>query len=372
MASIQGYIFMGWWCLTTFIFGSFVNLLQLLVLPLFWLHRKSYHFLINKLAYLIYAHLTFLAEWWGHFQLHVYTDTPQQVLKMREENILVVFNHSALDWLGAYVLTERVNCTAHTRVLMKHVVKFLPVVGFNLWFCEYGFLSRNWSKDETSLHQFIQGCQQATSPFIVSLCPEGTRLTKEKLAAGQEYARENNLPILNHHLVPRTKGFARIAKSLRSHVDAIYDCEFAFPDAENATMGTLIGRGTVAGHLNIRRIPIAEFECSTEEEASQYLMELFVKKDKCMEHFHENNKFNAPLLTVRRGAKNLVTFGASSLFTACVLVFAVRACVRVCSYDTMVLIGVISSTLLLLTVCVGYWLASPSRSSSFGLKKKDT
>ena len=56
---------------------------------------------------------------------------------------------------------------------MKYVVKFLPVLGFNWWFCEYAFLSRNWSKDETSLRQFINGCKEATYPFLITICPEG-------------------------------------------------------------------------------------------------------------------------------------------------------------------------------------------------------
>ena len=154
-------------------------------------------------------------------------------------------------------------------------------------------------------------------------------------------------------------------------MDVIYDMEFAFPDAENATMGTLIGRGTVAGHLNFRRIPISDFHCKTDEEAAKLLMEIFEKKDKLMEYFHYNQRFEAPTLSVRRGKKNLVTFIFSSLFTACVLLCAVRACVLACSYDTVVVIGVIFSTVLFVIVCVGSWLASLSHSTSYGLMKKD-
>ena len=168
--------------------------------------------------------------------------------------------------------------------------------------------------------------------------------------------------IIRHH---------RLVRHSKSHVlDSIYDTEFAFPDADNATMGTLIRRGTVAAHLNFRRIPIAEFGCNTDEEASQFLMELFEKKDKCMKFFNEHKKFEAPPFSVGRGVKNLFTFFFSSLFTTCVLLCAVRACVRACSLDTVVVIGVTFSTFLFVVVCVGSWLASPSRSTSYGLTKK--
>lgn len=37
--------------------------------------------------------------------------------------------------------------------------------------------------------------------------PEGTRFTQEKYEASMEVAREKGLPLLKHHLLPRTKGF---------------------------------------------------------------------------------------------------------------------------------------------------------------------
>ena len=41
---------------------------------------------------------------------------------------------------------------------------------------------------------------------ITNLC-EGTRFTDEKHAASMEIAKSKGLPLLKHHLLPRTKGF---------------------------------------------------------------------------------------------------------------------------------------------------------------------
>lgn len=38
---------------------------------------------------------------------------------------------------------------------MKKSTKFLPVIGWSMWFSEYVFLSRNWSKDEKVLKVWI-------------------------------------------------------------------------------------------------------------------------------------------------------------------------------------------------------------------------
>ena len=46
------------------------------------------------------------------------------------------------------------------------------------------------------------------------LFAEGTRFTEEKHAQSVEFARSRGLPILKHHLFPRTKGFCFLMKEL--------------------------------------------------------------------------------------------------------------------------------------------------------------
>lgn len=41
---------------------------------------------------------------------------------------------------------------------------------------------------------------------------EGTRFTKSKHEAAVKIAKEKGLPILKHHLLPRTKGFSLLAR----------------------------------------------------------------------------------------------------------------------------------------------------------------
>jgi lysophosphatidic acid acyltransferase/lysophosphatidylinositol acyltransferase len=45
---------------------------------------------------------------------------------------------------------------------------------------------------------------------------EGTRFTTEKYERGCQYARDKGLPVLKHHLFPRTKGFAILAEHLKA------------------------------------------------------------------------------------------------------------------------------------------------------------
>lgn len=44
---------------------------------------------------------------------------------------------------------------------------------------------------------------------------EGTRFTEDKYEEGIEYARRMGVQPLKHHLMPRTKGYAILAESLK-------------------------------------------------------------------------------------------------------------------------------------------------------------
>ncbi len=77
----------------------------------------------------------------------------------------------------------------------------------------------------------------------VAIYCEGTRFTEEKHAKGVEYAQKHGLPVLKHHLTPRTKGFALLAEHLREGASfkSVCDVSVAYP-----------GHGdTLAKHLDI-------------------------------------------------------------------------------------------------------------------------
>lgn len=102
-----------------------------------------------------------------------------------------------------------------------------------MWFSEYFFLERRWTKDEitlkVSVNVFIRICLTQSSslsfynswgfplqsgfqqledfpmPFWLALFVEGTRFTQAKLMVAQEFAASRGLPIPRNVLLPRTK-----------------------------------------------------------------------------------------------------------------------------------------------------------------------
>ncbi|XP_020238518.1 1-acyl-sn-glycerol-3-phosphate acyltransferase PLS1 isoform X1 [Cajanus cajan] len=142
---------------------------------------------------------------------------------MGKEHALVISNHrSDIDWLVGWVLAQRSGCLGSTLAVMKKSSKFLPVIGWSMWFSEYLFLERSWAKDESTLKSGLQQLRDFPLPFWLALFVEGTRFTQAKLLAAQEYAASAGLPIPRNVLIPRTK--VEYEYSLLS-----FGCLFSFP-----------------------------------------------------------------------------------------------------------------------------------------------
>ena len=77
----------------------------------------------------------------------------------------------------------------------------------------FKILSMNvYLKDKDNLAYKINQLLDYPSPVWILLFPEGTRFSQEKFAASQKFAAARGLPELQHHLIPRTKGFSFTGK----------------------------------------------------------------------------------------------------------------------------------------------------------------
>ena len=107
---------------------------------------------------------------------------------------------------------------------------------------------------------------------------EGTRLTPSKLRASQEFAREKGLPVLSHHLQPRTKGFVLARQFLQDDVPAIYDVCLAFPEGKEPSIKSNLQGTKGEAHMLIRRIETKDIPLE-EEKLSDWCRALYVQKD---------------------------------------------------------------------------------------------
>jgi len=363
-------LILSWFIMVYFTTGIMVNMLQLCILPLFWIHRHTYQILTTKLAYCLFSVITFLAEWWGQTKLHMY-GIDEDIRKISKEKSLTVINHYGdIDWLTCWVFAERLGFLGRTNAYIKDIIKYVPTMGWCWWFAGWGFLKRNWKNDQTQMQKHIDACKQNKTSYSITLFSEGTRRTEEKLKASQEFAIKNGKKPLKYHLYPRTKGFAVVVHNLRDQFEAIYDAEIAFPEPKKSTVAALFNKGVVEVHINLRRIPMSEVKCQTEEEAAEYCVQLYQQKDELMEYFEKNGKFPGERINLPRTPFHLYLFIFHNVWAGLLYASLIKYCVAL--YGSPVVLTFIGCIGLLTFVLTKVLLrfTETKKGSSFGLKKE--
>nr|AXM43882.1 lysophosphatidic acid acyltransferase 2 [Litchi chinensis] len=276
-----------------FISGLVVNLFQAVCFVTIRPLSKNLYRRINRvLAELLWLELVWIVDWWAGVKIKLYTDSETFHL-MGKEHALVVSNHrSDIDWLVGWVLAQRSGCLGSALAVMKKSSKFLPVIGWSMWFSEYLFLERNWAKDESTLRSGLQRLKDFPKPFWLALFVEGTRFTQAKLLAAQEYATSTGLPIPRNVLIPRTKGFVASVSHMRSFVPAIYDTTVAIPKKSPApTMLRLFKGQSFVVHVHIKRCLMKDLP-ETDDAVAQWCRDMFVAKDELLDKHNVEDTFS--------------------------------------------------------------------------------
>ncbi|KAH9678844.1 1-acyl-sn-glycerol-3-phosphate acyltransferase 2 [Citrus sinensis] len=209
-----------------------------------------------------------------------------------------------VDWWAG---VKRSGCLGSTLAVMKKSSKFLPVIGWSMWFSEYLFLERNWVKDESTLKSGLQRLRDYPQPFWLALFVEGTRFTQAKLLAAQEYAASTGLPIPRNVLIPRTKGFVSAVSHMRSFVPAIYDVTVAIPKSSPApTMIRLFKGQSSVMHVHLKRHLMKELP-ETDDAVAQWCRDMFVAKDALLDKHNAEDTFSdQELQEIPRPKKSLL------------------------------------------------------------------
>uniref|UniRef100_A0A7N0ZSL2 1-acylglycerol-3-phosphate O-acyltransferase n=1 Tax=Kalanchoe fedtschenkoi TaxID=63787 RepID=A0A7N0ZSL2_KALFE len=291
-----------------FISGLVVNSFQALFFVIVRPFSKNTYRRINRvLAELLWLELVWLADWWAGLKVQVYADR-ETFEKIGKEHALLICNHrSDIDWLVGWVLAQRSGCLGSAIAVMKKSLKYLPVIGWSMWFSEYLFLERSWAKDEKTIKSGLQRLRDYPLPFWLALFVEGTRFTPAKLRAAQEYASSTGLPIPRNVLIPRTKGFVSAVKNMKSFVPAIYDMTVAIPKSEpSPTMLGLVKRQSSVVHVHIKRVQMQELP-ESEDAIAQWCKEAFMEKDALLDKHKLADRFpDGELQKIDRPVKSLV------------------------------------------------------------------
>ena len=97
-----------------------------------------------------------------------------------------------------------------------------------------------------------------------------------------EIAKEKGLPLLKHHLLPRTKGFSLIASQSVGKINWIYDVTIGIAqvNGEKPTLKHIKDGVPVQAEIYLRRIPMSSVPTQNEKECGDWLHNHYKEKVK--------------------------------------------------------------------------------------------
>jgi 1-acyl-sn-glycerol-3-phosphate acyltransferase len=233
--------------------------------------------------------------WWGWLTLWVEKIygvrfiITGDAIPMRENTVAICNHQSMVDIPVILAYAKRKDRLGDLKWFVKDVLKYMPGVGWGMLFLDCLFIKRNWTEDKDHIHQVFDKFMKHKIPIWAVTFAEGTRITPAKLISSQAYAEKSGLPVLNHLLVPRTKGFVATTQALRTHLNAIYDLTIGYIDGV-PLMKHWAGGLVKKVHLHVRRFPIESLP-SHDSLLSDWLMKRYQEKDALLDNFYRNGKF---------------------------------------------------------------------------------
>ncbi len=226
---------------------------------------------------------------------------------MKTEHSILLANHRcATEQLVNGSLANYLVSLGNLRTFMKKSLSYLPILGWTWALQENVLLERNLKKDQDKLGKHLFSLLRHSDPFIFNFFPEGTRFTKEKHTAGMKIAKEKGLIELQHHLLPRTKGFVTFVQNLKKNVDntkplpvSIIDTliviqvggsELATWTFSDALQGKAADVKIVLRRYCLQDIPFEN--SSDEEECTKWLQKRYQEKDKLMQNYMNSPNSN--------------------------------------------------------------------------------
>lgn len=155
------------------------------------------------------------------------------------ERLVLIANHQVYtDWLYLWWIAYTSRMHGHIYIILKEVLKYIPVMGPGMMFYGFVFLSRKWQSDMPRLrhrldklnaqHSGPLSGSQGYDPMWLLIFPEGTNLSANTRKRSKAWAAKQGIADMQHQLLPRSTGLYFCLQQLKGTVDWLYDCTVAY------------------------------------------------------------------------------------------------------------------------------------------------
>lgn len=208
---------------------------------------------------------------------------------MRESAIVILNHQDMADITVIFSFARAKDRVGDLKWFVKDIIKYVPGVGWGMLFLDCLFIKRDWTADRDYIHAVFRNILDNEVPLWLMTFVEGTRVRPHKIEKSQAYAREKGLPLLQHVLLPRTKGFVASVEALRQHADAVYDVTIGYEKGV-PTLWQWIKGYVRRVHVHVRRYPMGAMP-QDGEAVSAWLLERYQEKDGLLDAYYRDGRF---------------------------------------------------------------------------------
>ena len=154
------------------------------------------------------------------FQTDIYYTSKIDIYEPNKINIVICNHVASIDMF--IMLSYLKHCNIDQWIgLGKRELIYIPGLGVSFRFGKHIKVLRNFEEDKINIIKQLEQINEGT----IIIFPEGTRFDPIKFKEGQQYSKDNNLPLYDNLLVPKTKGLWLIYNYLKEHnkLGNIYD-----------------------------------------------------------------------------------------------------------------------------------------------------
>ena len=206
---------------------------------------------------------------------------------------LIIINHlSHFDWFWFLAYVVRAGRIIDLAVVLKHEIKFVPILGWASQTMGFIFIRRNWESDQEYMRKYITIYNMYDDNFHLLLFPEGADYNRIHLYKSIKFAAKNNLPQQYYTLHPRLKGFKLVVEMMRKRgIDAVYDVTIGYPkDISKEESDFFKGHVPQEVHCHVSCFDASEIPAE-EEALGVWCQERWRVKDKRMEGLFKKGVF---------------------------------------------------------------------------------
>ena len=235
-----------------------------------------------------------MLEWWAAAEVRFFSPDNSLPDGVVAEHTMILGNHYGdVDWIMGWIVSEKIGQLGSCKSYLKKVTRYLPVIGWSWWMCDFVFMDRTWEADKERLFKRFETLRKHPdeTPFMIGLFCEGTRVSEEKLEASRKWCAETGRPVLEHIMWPRTKGFASSVIALEGKLESVYSMCVGCPDKKRLpSFSNILFAKQPYVQMAIKRTPYADMP-KEHEAIRRWADQTYVTMDSDLKHMFKEGTF---------------------------------------------------------------------------------